>query len=575
MVITELYVRNFGKLSERHFYLRDGVQVISGENEFGKTTLHAFIRAMLFGLERGRGRAAAKDDFTRYEPWDDPAHYAGTMRFICGGRHFRLERNFARGTKGASLVCEDDGEELSIGDGDLNMLLGGMSAGLFDSTVSIGQLRARPGEELSDALKNRAVNYYETGGGEFDLSAAMQRLKDRKKEVVKELRLEEETCAAQRRSLEQHCGYLEQDMCRLRAEEEEKKIQLARAREVSSAAQEQMENRARTEQRTQTDKARKNDVQAPARGGAGLFVSSAVCLLVGLAMAGINLAGVWGAAFMPSALSFPVFAGAALAGAAGVLMLVIAAVKRRRSRRTPGRMGDGDSVLDGDHGERVPGRGHEDEDRDQERQERAQKRARESVRERVRETETVQRRLEWELGRIRSEYREKSIRCGNVREELLETPKSERILRLEQRRRALELAEESLEKAAQKTGGRVASAVDKRASEIFSAITDGEYIRLYTDSEKGIIVWDGFRNIPAGRLSRGTIEQIWFSLRMAAADILLEEPLPVILDDVFAFYDDKRLESVLKWLSREKKQVIIFTCHSREGETLGKIEAGI
>ena len=76
MVIRELYVKNFGKLSEKHFYFRDGVQVISGENEFGKTTLHAFVKAMLFGLARGRGRAAAKDDFTKYEPRSG-GRYAG------------------------------------------------------------------------------------------------------------------------------------------------------------------------------------------------------------------------------------------------------------------------------------------------------------------------------------------------------------------------------------------------------------------------------------------------------------------------------------------------------------------
>ena len=174
MVITELYIRNFGKLSERHFYLRDGVQVISGENEYGKTTLHAFIRAMLFGLERGRGRAAAKDDFSRYEPWDDPGSYAGVMRFTCGGRSFRLERNFARQTKQVSLVCEDDGEELSVEHGDLQMLLGGMTAELFDNTVSVGQLKAAPGQELSDALANYAANYYETGGGEYDLGQALK-----------------------------------------------------------------------------------------------------------------------------------------------------------------------------------------------------------------------------------------------------------------------------------------------------------------------------------------------------------------------------------------------------------------
>ena len=98
MVIRELYVKNFGKLSEKHFYFRDGVQVISGENEFGKTTLHAFVKAMLFGLERGRGRAAAKDDFTKYEPRSG-GRYAGVMRFDCGGDIFVLNVHSEQGLK--------------------------------------------------------------------------------------------------------------------------------------------------------------------------------------------------------------------------------------------------------------------------------------------------------------------------------------------------------------------------------------------------------------------------------------------------------------------------------------------
>lgn len=60
MKITELYIKNFGRFSEQHFYIKDGVQVIYGENEYGKSTLQAFIRAMLFGMERGRGKAAAR-----------------------------------------------------------------------------------------------------------------------------------------------------------------------------------------------------------------------------------------------------------------------------------------------------------------------------------------------------------------------------------------------------------------------------------------------------------------------------------------------------------------------------------
>ena len=46
MKITELYIKNFGRFSEQHFYIKDGVQVIYGENEYGKSTLQAFIKAM-------------------------------------------------------------------------------------------------------------------------------------------------------------------------------------------------------------------------------------------------------------------------------------------------------------------------------------------------------------------------------------------------------------------------------------------------------------------------------------------------------------------------------------------------
>ena len=111
MIIIELYIKNFGKFSEEHFYFHEGLQTVTGENEFGKSTLHAFIRAMLFGLERGRGRAAAKDDFTRYEPWDNPGYYAGVMRFSCGGKTFRLERNCWKDWK---KYCSADAGEFWI-----------------------------------------------------------------------------------------------------------------------------------------------------------------------------------------------------------------------------------------------------------------------------------------------------------------------------------------------------------------------------------------------------------------------------------------------------------------------------
>ena len=54
MEIRELYLRNFGKFSGKKIVLKDGINLFYGENESGKTTIHTFIKSMLFGLERGR-----------------------------------------------------------------------------------------------------------------------------------------------------------------------------------------------------------------------------------------------------------------------------------------------------------------------------------------------------------------------------------------------------------------------------------------------------------------------------------------------------------------------------------------
>ena len=115
------------------------------------------------------------------------------------------------------------------------------------------------------------------------------------------------------------------------------------------------------------------------------------------------------------------------------------------------------------------------------------------------------------------------------------------------------------------------SRLNREASEILSSITGGKYDRLLIDEQLSMWVYDQGRRIPVERLSRGTLEQIYFSLRMAALNILYEEEIPVILDDAFVYYDEKRLKSVLKWLSEQPRQVIIFTCQRREEEIVRKL----
>ena len=93
MQINEAKIFNFGKLQNCSFQFAPGINVIYGENEAGKSTLSAFLKGMLFGMEKGRGKAA-DNPYRRYEPWHAPAFYSGSLRFTVDGKPFYLERNF-------------------------------------------------------------------------------------------------------------------------------------------------------------------------------------------------------------------------------------------------------------------------------------------------------------------------------------------------------------------------------------------------------------------------------------------------------------------------------------------------
>ena len=47
-------VTNFGKFNHKMVTLEPGLNIVYGENEAGKTTLHTFIRGMLFGIEKDK-----------------------------------------------------------------------------------------------------------------------------------------------------------------------------------------------------------------------------------------------------------------------------------------------------------------------------------------------------------------------------------------------------------------------------------------------------------------------------------------------------------------------------------------
>ena len=66
MQIKEAIIGQFGKLQNRNISFEPGINVIYGENEAGKTTLHDFLLGMFFGMEKGRGRGTLNSMYQKH-----------------------------------------------------------------------------------------------------------------------------------------------------------------------------------------------------------------------------------------------------------------------------------------------------------------------------------------------------------------------------------------------------------------------------------------------------------------------------------------------------------------------------
>lgn len=140
---------------------------------------------------------------------------------------------------------------------------------------------------------------------------------------------------------------------------------------------------------------------------------------------------------------------------------------------------------------------------------------------------------------------------------------------------SMNLVKEILTNAYEKMQNSVSPKLTAELSRNISEITNGKYNNVKFNEDQGMIVeMENGNYILAERLSSGTIDQLYLSLRLAILDSMSEEKIPIILDEAFSHFDDKRLENILKYINNKfgDRQLIILTCNRREEETLNNLK---
>lgn len=141
------------------------------------------------------------------------------------------------------------------------------------------------------------------------------------------------------------------------------------------------------------------------------------------------------------------------------------------------------------------------------------------------------------------------------------------LINLAKKNAGYSIAKKLLEEAYVEIKNSVTPKFFDNLSDVVKTITNGKYVKVYVNDE--IEVEDYLGKIYSiDKLSFGTIEEIYFSLRVSIALMISEEKFPIILDESFVYFDDNRLRSILNYLYSLDNQIIILSSNKMEKNLL-------
>lgn len=132
MWIKKVHIVGFGQFNQQTFDFVQGLQVVQGLNEAGKTTLHQFLFDMIFGFPQAKGRK-----INTYEPLDK-GPYGGSMQFEVDHQLYELER-LGRTQTVTTLTAVVSGQQFADPEAMLTKLLGPVDRELYLAIFSFDQ----------------------------------------------------------------------------------------------------------------------------------------------------------------------------------------------------------------------------------------------------------------------------------------------------------------------------------------------------------------------------------------------------------------------------------------------------
>ena len=599
MRLLELHIDGFGKFHDRTISFNDGINIIYGKNEAGKSTLHTFIRGMLFGIERGRGRAAKNDLYTKYEPWENSGTYEGWLRLEKDGTIYRIERRFRKENKSLKIIDETKGLEEEVTPAFVSSLLDGLTETMYNNTISIGQLKSATEDGMVTELKNYIANMNTTGNISLNITKATAFLRNQKRALeaglIPEASREFTALLAEIRNVEAEIAGPEYE--NQLAAYQNMRTQVKGLIDNTQTQKKDLDEKLANGKKVLSDNGFTDRASVDAMSSDAERLYSEYNTLNGecnkksrkvlsgltavLGVAGLGAAATLG--YFNLTAYLPVCGAAATAAVIFFIISLFILQKDKEYHRlfdnTSSELGAllarhlGDSAVSEDAMNAFRARmGEFSKLCDMVTQSEAEIRKfledlsnLQTKQAGCSEMIEKQQRTQWEL----EKKLEHLSNCKNKAKALKRTLAEND--RIHDEIVAIDLAQETMADLSSSIRDSFGLYLNKEASQYITGITGGIYDSMSIDENLNVFLNTKTKLVPLENVSSGTMDQVYLALRLAAAKLLQGSGsgFPLIFDDSFTQYDDERLKTALEWLaSAYGGQIIIFTCHRREAQML-------
>lgn len=624
MKITSINIIGYGKLKDKAIDFTDGLNVIYGKNEAGKTTTHSFIKSMLFGMKKKKS-VRDEDTYSKYFPVNKSTPYEGYLTFNYKNKEYQVHRIFNDKKTLLEIREIKNGKLIEKPELLLNKALYNLNFDSFSNTISIGQMKSAQDSTLIKDLKAYIANLNTSGSMHIDSMAAINSLRLQKENLS--LNLKQDAAILYNRNLsdvkniekelsdktlENHLPDLlgKKSIAKDKLEKNNEEIDNLKKKNAESVViLEECGFTSKKDAEYLSSEMEKYFLEfAPFLNSKLIYKTIAYILATAVGIASVIFSLLFMAVSYPDVATFfnvknihyslsgianfviklpfhPIILIALLMCVGviliigGVLLLVFNILSYEKFKNIKSIISDVFSKQIGDP---------EITSKNMLKFRKHMKNMKE-LSSKLKSNDTMIEKLTKENNELYEKIAKYDIDIRNEQKNQFSVEKkytelselrneSEKIKRdveindnINKDIDSIDLAIETIDSLANDIKVSFGMHLNRKASSYIYALTNGKYNSLNVDNQLNVTINYEGNVIPLEKISTGTVDQVYLALRLASAELIkgTKESLPLLFDDCFAMYDNERLESTLKYLDGNfDSQKLIFTCHTREAAYL-------